>query len=987
MAIKHVFSNAIADGTNTNIVRPSDWNSGHNLIYALSGNTAGSSQVSGLDVIFKGGNNITLSADTANSQLVISGADVSQYLTTAAQSNHSHGNPTLSLAGGLSGATASNSAGFTLSLTQAAAAAAPFNFSAGTTSNLLSAVTFDNSNGVSFGLSGSVITGSVNNAGTGATLGTRAGINMVATLNSGGLSLEYPNALTTAMQSNAVTLSNIRISGGTTSNLLSALTFADGGGVSFGLNAGTLTATVATNYQSQGAYLTTAMASNRGSDFVQATATFAGTNASGTIASNGISVSVAAPIGGMSEIYFGNIPNFLGTNKLYGTGAQFNIFATRNITTSGINSTAAGVYGELQPTLSNLGNTAGNTGTYAGPLVLVGSNNITLSQSTGTFTTGATSVSGTRATITVLGPNLSQYLTTAMASNRGSDFVQATAVFAGTNASGTIASNGISVSVGNYITTAMLSNAVTLSNIRVSGGTTSNLLSAITFADSNGVSFGLNAGTLTATVATNYQSQGAYLTTAMQSNAATISNINFSAGTTSQNLSKLTFADSNGVSFGLNGSVVTATVKTDYQSAGAYLTTAMQSNAATISNINFSAGTTSQNLSKLTFADSNGVSFGLNGSVVTATVATNYQSAGAYLTTAMLSNAVTISNINFSAGTTSGNLSALTFADGGGVSFGLNAGTVTATVQTNYLTTAAQSNHSHGDPTLALTNLSGTTASASNGFTLSLSAAKPVMDYYVNAVPFLNSQTMTVGQSTSHVVPMFVQENLSFDFLRLIGSGSVSAASTTAVTTGATTFSYGYTKSHNLVVYSRGTGANSGSLQSYYSTQIVEQYSNNVACAANSTQFSYSNRYTLPCSTGTTGFTHDYSSSANSRHYNSASATMLTGLKHLDLPFGTTLSPGMWWICYGQSSATASNATSALAAARLIVTYNFLGMSQATIQIGPLGSATQQTNGLNFGNGSFSLGGAAGITASLDFTNITTSASNNMMYFQLMRTQ
>jgi hypothetical protein len=40
-----------------------------------------------------------------------------------------------------------------------------------------------------------------------------------------------------------------------------------------------------------------------------------------------------------------------------------------------------------------------------------------------------------------------------------------------------------------------------------------------------------------------------------------------------------------------------------------------------------------------------------------------------------------------------------------------------------FLTTAANSTHSHGNPTLALTNLSGTTASASNGFTLSLAAA------------------------------------------------------------------------------------------------------------------------------------------------------------------------------------------------------------------------------------------------------------------------
>lgn len=65
------------------------------------------------------------------------------------------------------------------------------------------------------------------------------------------------------------------------------------------------------------------------------------------------------------------------------------------------------------------------------------------------------------------------------------------------------------------------------------------------------------------------------------------------------------------------------------------------------------------------------------------------------------------------------------FSNSNGVTFGTNAQTITATVKTDYLTTAALSNHSHGNPTLALTNLSGTTASASNGLTLSLSAAAP----------------------------------------------------------------------------------------------------------------------------------------------------------------------------------------------------------------------------------------------------------------------
>src|SRR6185436_5875255 len=215
------------------------------------------------------------------------------------------------------------------------------NISAGATSNNLSALTFDNSNGVSFGLTGSVITATVatNYQSQGNYLTTAAlsqdssnyaGINGAITggsitVNTSGVSVDLPAYLTTGMASNrgsdfvqatavfagtnasgtiasggisvsvaAAGAANINFSAGTTSNNLTQLSFKDTNGVSFGLNAGTLTATVKTDYQSAGAYLTTAMASNRGSDFVQATAAFAGTNASGTIASDGISVSVAA---------------------------------------------------------------------------------------------------------------------------------------------------------------------------------------------------------------------------------------------------------------------------------------------------------------------------------------------------------------------------------------------------------------------------------------------------------------------------------------------------------------------------------------------------------------------------------------------------------------------------------------------------------------------------------------------------------------------
>jgi hypothetical protein len=68
-------------------------------------------------------------------------------------------------------------------------------------------------------------------------------------------------------------------------------------------------------------------------------------------------------------------------------------------------------------------------------------------------------------------------------------------------------------------------------------------------------------------------------------------------------------------------------------------------------------------------------------------------------------------------------LGTVVFSNSNGIGFGIAGQTLTASH--NGLTTAAQSNHSHGNPTLNLTNLSGTTNSNSAGLTLSLSAAAP----------------------------------------------------------------------------------------------------------------------------------------------------------------------------------------------------------------------------------------------------------------------
>lgn len=71
-ALYHVYNQTVADGTATSVVRPSDWNSAHQISQTISGNTSGTSTVSGTNIVWAGGNNVTLAVATAASLATIS---------------------------------------------------------------------------------------------------------------------------------------------------------------------------------------------------------------------------------------------------------------------------------------------------------------------------------------------------------------------------------------------------------------------------------------------------------------------------------------------------------------------------------------------------------------------------------------------------------------------------------------------------------------------------------------------------------------------------------------------------------------------------------------------------------------------------------------------------------------------------------------------------------------------------------------------------
>lgn len=219
-----------------------------------------------------------------------------------------------------------------------------------------------------------------------------------------------------------------------------------------------------------------------------------------------------------------------------------------------------------------------------------------------------------------------------------------------------------------------------ITNINVSAGTTSNNLSRLTFANSNGISFGLSGSVITGTVATNY------LTTAALSNhshGASGSNGSFAFQT-------LSFSNANGISFGTSaGNVIIASHNA--------LTTARASNDAVGLNTALTAGplawTVNSNGISLNAGSAAGTTSGFAGNLISGSMTHNTAGLNlslahpTWLTTAMASNAATISNINISAGTTSTNASAFTFSNANNVSFGLgtggSAGNITASASFN----------------------------------------------------------------------------------------------------------------------------------------------------------------------------------------------------------------------------------------------------------------------------------------------------------------
>ncbi len=313
--------------------------------------------------------------------------------------------------------------------------------------------------------------------------------------------------------------------------------------------------------------------------------------------------------------------------------------------------------------------------------------------------------------------------------------------FSGTNASAsfTSASNGLSI----QLSAAAAGGAGDGYNILAAGGSTANTTGTVVFSNSNGVSFGLNGATMTAShngLTTARASNDAIgLNTALTGNGVSVTAN--SSGLSINVPAFLTTAAQSGHSHGVTLNLTNINGTTGGNSNGINLSLSAVVPAQTVQPVAYSAANGSANFSTLAFANSQGVSFSTGTQGLYATVKTDYLTTARASTDAIgLNSAITQNGVSMT-------------ANSSGLSLNFPA----------FLTTAAQSGHSHGNPTLALTNLSGTTASASNGLTLSLSAANPgggggaalsagTQSVSTGTVAFANSNGISFGMSGSNQI-------------------------------------------------------------------------------------------------------------------------------------------------------------------------------------------------------------------------------------------
>jgi len=443
------------------------------------------------------------------------------------------------------------------------------------------------------------------------------------------------------------------------------------------------------------------------------------------------------------------------------------------------------------------------------------------------------------------------------------------------------------------------------------------------FADGGGVTFGMNNGTISASVA-----------------PAAAGGIAASAGAESISNGTLVFQNGNGISFGLNNSTLTASYT-------------VPNTAGLISFVNFSANANNTNATQLVFADANGITFGLNGNTLTASVAAGaapgsiavpgatialgqavfsasngitFGIAGSTMTASH--NGITLQSTQPVAASASNgvfNFSTLNFTDANGITFGTSAGSIIFASH-NGLTSqsgqaASASNGSFAFQTLGFSNANGVTFGTSAGSIITASVAPSGGGGTVSLFMPFQEHLVSVGGAivnSASVVMLQVPNNLTFTRVVLPINISLTTVANTSV--GAINFSL------TMVLHTlNGLSLNSVASTTYFTGMTV---------ASNATS-SVTGPFNLPCN------------------------------------FAGSISPGVYWLAYQVSTANTGGLLTAFGANTTALgwTHSFSGVGTAAM----VSAASVREFGQNFNNSQGWIPHCGIYSATTNMTNIAVS--------------
>jgi hypothetical protein len=512
-------------------------------------------------------------------------------------------------------------------------------------------------------------------------------------------------------------------------------------------------------------------------------------------------------------------------------------------------------------------------------------------------------------------------------------------------------------------TTASASNGLTLSlsvnaggagdggNVIAAGGSTAATTGTIVFSNSNGVSFGLNGATVTAQH-NGLTNAGAFLASNVSSNYVQTANTTAYTSYTTQSVQTQNSVLINGASgtFSLAQHTHSHGFGTVSTAGSDLVVGTSNSNGITLGVPKWITTAAAGGGNTLTISGSNG-SLQTNGlTVLGSGVAQVYTTTGNQFVVSVPSGGGAGDGWNpIAAGGSTGNSTqSIVFGNANGVSFSLNGSTVEPSHTLAYAT------HSHGNISLALTNLTGTTASASNGMTLSLSgnaagggAAVTVGGWEV--FPAGNNTTASsLGQRSLYFQKLHPDVNYSFNNFELRMSNSM-------VTTTNNSAAVSYTLFYGL--YSQDTN------NSYNSIATSSMY---IAGSMSS-----SNSAGITVSQGGSSFTTQASTTV---------ASLMSGYKHLYLPFTSTITADGHYAFAIMASSTTTGGTGALRLALV----NETVINNLTIGkiYGSTVLASNSTFVGDFGQGVYSATTSA-LPASVAKSQMSNAVSQARLYIQL----